>query len=81
MNDCKRYEGITPEKMAQLKQRMLNSGIRPPDGDYGLIESMGVKVSLCYVPAEQVLDVCIVDKPDFIPSALVWGQIEAPFKM
>ena len=80
MSDCKRYEGITREKLEQLKQGLVKSGIKPPEGDSGIIEAMGVKVSVNYTAAEQVLDVCIVEKPAFIPEALVWAQVEAPLK-
>jgi len=80
MDDCRRYEGITPEKLEQLKQRMTEVGIRPPDGDSGLIESMGVKLSLTYQLLEQALNICIVERPGFIPASLVWAQVEGPLK-
>jgi hypothetical protein len=80
MGDCKRYEGITREKLENLKQGLVKSGIKPPEGDSGMIEAMGVKVSVAYAASEQALDVCIVEKPDFIPAALVWAQVEAPLK-
>ncbi|HEY6292365.1 MAG TPA: hypothetical protein VI455_12515 [Terriglobia bacterium] len=81
MDDCRRYEGITPEKLEQLKQRMLDSGIQPPEGDGGLVEAMGVKVSVSYLAVEQALSVCIVERPVFIPASLVWAQLEAPLKV
>ena len=81
MSDCKRYEGVTREKLEQLKQGLVKSGIKPPEGDSGIIEAMGVKVSVNYTAAEQALDVCIVEKPAFIPEALVWAQVEAPLKV
>lgn len=80
MDDCKRYEGITREKLEQLKQGLIKGGIKPPEGDSGMIEAMGVKVSVNYAASEQALDICIVEKPDFIPAALVWAQVEAPLK-
>jgi hypothetical protein len=80
MPDCRRYEGITEEKMEQVKQGLAKSGIKPPDGPVGVIEAMGVKVSMNYVAADQALDVCIVDKPLFIPDSLIWAQIESPLK-
>lgn len=80
MPDCRRYEGVTAEKMEQVKQGLLRSGIKPPDGPTGMIEAMGVKVSVSYVAADQALDVCIIDKPMFIPDTLIWAQIESPLK-
>jgi hypothetical protein len=80
MGDCKRYEGITREKLENLKQGLVKSGITPPEGDSGTIEAMGVKLSLNYAVPEQALEICIVEKPDFIPAAIVWSQVEASLK-
>lgn len=80
MPDCRRYEGITREKLNALREDMLRTGITLPEDGNGLVEAMGVKLSLSYVPAEQALDVCIIEKPSFIPTSLVWGQVEAPLK-
>jgi hypothetical protein len=81
MADCKRYEGITREKLEQLKQELVKKGLKPPEGDSGTIEAMGVKLSLSYAAPEQALEICIVEKPDFIPAALVWSQVEASLKV
>jgi len=80
MPDCRRYEGVTAEKMERVKQGLIRSGIKPPEGPAGMIEAMGVKVSVNYVAADQALDICIVDKPEFIPDTLIWAQIEWPLK-
>jgi len=80
MGDCKRYEDFTQERLERLKQGLTKIGLNPPEGDSGLIESMGVKVSVSYVASEQALEICIVEKPDFIPAALVWSQVEAALK-
>ena len=80
MGDCKRYEGITRERLERLKQHLTKIGLNPPEGDNGVIESMGVKISVSYISSEQALDVCIVEKPDFIPAVLVWSQVEASLK-
>ncbi len=80
MVDCRRYEGVTQEKMERVKQGLARSGINLPDGPNGVIEAMGVKVSVNYVAADQALDVCIVEKPPFIPDTLIWAQIESPLK-
>jgi len=80
MPDCRRYEGVTEQKMEQMKQGLLRSGIKLPDGPSGTIEAMGVKVSVNYVAADLALDVCIIDKPMFIPDTLIWAQIESPLK-
>lgn len=80
MPDCRKYEGVTPEKMERVRQSFLKSGIKLPDGPTGMIEAMGVKVSVNYAAAEQVLEVCILEKPSFIPDTLVWAQIESPLK-
>ena len=80
MDDRRRFEGITPEKLEKLKQGLQRSGIKLPEGASGIIEAMGVKVSMNYLAAENALDLCIVEKPSFIPSSLVWAQVEGPLK-
>lgn len=80
MDDCRRFEGITPEKLESLRQGLQQKGVKLPEGGSGIIESMGVKISVSYVAAENALDICIVEKPAFIPSSLVWSQVEGPLK-
>jgi hypothetical protein len=80
MPDCRRYEGITREKLDGLRQDLLRIGIAVPEDGSGMVEAMGVKLSIAYLPAEQALDVCIIEKPSFISTSLIWGQVEAPLK-
>ncbi len=80
MGDCKRYEGFSRDRLEQLKQGLIKMGLKPPEGDSGVIESMGVRISVSYAASEQALDICIVEKPDFIPTVLVWSQVEAALK-
>ena len=80
MGDYKRFDGVTLEKLDHLKQGLQQRGIKPPEGDSGTIESMGVKLSVSYLAAEQALEVRILEKPPFIPESLVWSQVEAPLK-
>ena len=79
-SDCRRYEGITKERLDGLRQGLLRTGITLPEDGNGVVEAMGVRLSLAYVPAEEALSVCILEKPSFIPTSLVWGQVEAPLK-
>ena len=81
MPDCRRYEGITQERLDGLRQDLLRIGITVPEDGNGTVEAMGVKLSVAYAAAEQALDVCILEKPAFIPTSLVWGQVEAPLKI
>ena len=80
MDDCRRFEGITAEKLENLKHGLQQKGIKLPEGGNGIIEAMGVKLSVNYLAAESALDICIVEKPVFIPSSLVWAQVEGPLK-
>ena len=80
MDDCKEYAGITREKLDALKQGMKKTGLNPPEGDSGTIEALGVKLSVDYRAEQQTLKFCILEKPAFIPAAMVWGQIEAQLK-
>lgn len=80
MDDCKEYAGITREKLDDLKQGMRQRGLTPPEGDSGVIEAMGVKLSVTYANSDQILKFCILEKPAFIPAAAVWSQIESSLK-
>lgn len=80
MEDCKDYNGVTREKFDTLKQVMRNNGMTPPEGDSGVIEAMGVKVSIAYNAAAQSLKVCILEIPAFIPAQMVWAQLESSLK-
>lgn len=80
MDDSRRFEGITPEIVERLKQSLLQKGIKPFEGASGMIEAMGVKLSVEYHATEQALDVRILEKPAFIPDSVVWGQVEGPLK-
>lgn len=80
MDDCKEFGGVTREKLDNLKQTMRNNGMTPPDGDSGVVEAMGVKVSLAYNAANQNLKICIIERPAFVPAAMVWAQIENSLK-
>jgi hypothetical protein len=80
MDDSRRFEGITPEIVERLKQGLQQKGIKPFDGHSGIIEAMGVKLSVDYRAAEQALDVRILEKPAFVPESLVWSQVEGPLK-
>ena len=80
MDDCRRFEGITPEKLEGLKQGLQQKGIKLPEGGNGIIEAMGVKLSVNYLAAENAIDICILEKPAFIPASLVWSQVEGPLK-
>jgi len=80
MDDCRRFEGITPDRFESLRQGLQQKGVKLPDGGNGIVEAMGVKLSVAYVAAENALDICIVEKPVFIPSSLVWARVEGPLK-
>ena len=80
MDDCRRFDGITPEKLESLRQGLQQMGVRLPDGGNGIVEAMGVKLSVNYIRTENALDICILERPPFIPSALVWAQVEGPLK-
>ena len=80
MDDCRRFEGITLEKLENLKRGLQQRGIKLPEGGNGIIEAMGVKLSVNYLAAENAIDICIIEKPAFIPSSVVWAQVEGPLK-
>lgn len=80
MADCKDYNNVTREQLGNLKQKLQQMGIKPPEGDRGPIEAMGVKLTVSYDEGGQKLTVCIVEKPAFIPESMVWGQIEGSIK-
>lgn len=79
-DDCRRFEGISADKLEGLKQGLQQKGIVLPEGGNGIIEAMGVRLSFNYLAMENALDICILEKPVFIPSSLVWAQVEGPLK-
>jgi hypothetical protein len=80
MEDCREYDGITRDRLEELWQGMGRLGVSPPEGDEGVVEASGVKVWLSYIATEEKLKVCILERPSFIPSTLVWGQLESSLK-
>jgi hypothetical protein len=80
MPDCRRFEGITPEKLESLRQELARLGITVPADGNGTVEAMGVKLSVAYTASELALEVCILEKPSFVPDTLVWAQVEKPLR-
>ena len=80
MADCKTFADVTREKLQSLKEELRKNGFNPPDGDAGVIEAMGVKISVTYQASGQTLEVCVVEKPAFIPASMVWSRVEAALK-
>ena len=70
--------------MKELQRRSwktLNRGFNRKASSFlrackGIIEAMGVKLSVNYLAAENSIDICIIETPAFIPSSVVWAQVE-----
>jgi hypothetical protein len=77
MAASKEYTGIARQRMNRLWQGLRSTGITPESsGDSGTIEYQGVKLSVSYDEANQVLKLDILEKPAYIPESLIWGFID-----
>ncbi len=75
MDDCREYMGVTPAAVDCMKADMRTKGMRPPEGNIGTIEYMGISISFTYLEPE-TLQFRILDKPPFIPDQLIWYFLE-----
>jgi hypothetical protein len=77
MPDSKEYDGTSREVLNCLRQDLQRMGVNLPDGDDGTIEYQGVILSVVYTEPEQKLAVRILEKPSFVPEAMLWQLLEA----
>ena len=59
-----------------LRQSLTSKGITPQGDDTATIEYQGVKLSVSYDEANQVLNLNILEKPAYVPESLIWGLID-----
>ncbi len=79
MDESREYTGVTAASLDCMKADMRMKGIRPPEGNIGTIEHMGVSLSFTYLEPE-TLQFRILNKPPFIPEQLIWGFLEPVVK-
>lgn len=77
MPDSKEYGGTSRDTLNCIRKDLRGMGINLPDGDNGTIDYQGVKLSVTYREAEQKLAVKILEKPAFVPEAMLWQLLEA----
>ena len=76
MATSKEYTGIARQRMDCLRQSLTSKGITPQGEDTATVEYQGVKLSLSYDEANQVLKLNILEKPAYVPESLIWGLID-----
>jgi adenylate kinase family enzyme len=77
MPDNKQYSGTSRDQLNCIRKDLQSMGIHLPEGDSGNIEYQGVKLTVTYTEPEQNLIVKILEKPAFVPEAMVWQLLEA----
>jgi hypothetical protein len=77
MAGSKEYTGIAPQRMDCLEQSLRSQGVTPQGSrDSMTIEYQGVKLAVRYNESNQLLKLDILEKPAYIPEALIWGFID-----
>lgn len=76
MAEEKEYPGINRSTLDCLKKDLQSMGIAPPEGDSGVIEYQGVKLSITYTEPAAKLSIQILNKPSFVPESLVWQLLD-----
>jgi hypothetical protein len=78
MAGSKQYTGMARQRMDCLEQSLKSKGVTPQGSpDSAIIEYQGVKLSVRYDESNQLLKLDILEKPAYIPEALIWGFIDA----
>ncbi|MGH9453953.1 MAG: hypothetical protein ACRD2O_08290 [Terriglobia bacterium] len=77
MPDSKEYDGTSRHTLNCIRKDLEGMGINLPEGDTATIEYQGVKLAITYSEADQKLAVKILQKPSFVPEAMVWQLLEA----
>lgn len=78
--NCKEYPGVPREAITKFREQAEKDGKPLPPGDSFVIEKSGVKLSVEYTESTQLLKLCIIEKPGFIPEAMVWAIVEEQMK-
>jgi hypothetical protein len=79
-DNCKEYPGISREAVNKFREQSEKSGQPLPPGDSYTIEKSGVKLSVEYLESAQMLKMCILEKPGFIPDSMVWAVVDDQVK-
>lgn len=69
-------DGVTTEKFTQLKQLLKEKLGVDLEGSQGEASSNGFHVAYQYDPATQVLKLQLLDKPWFVPEAMIESKLE-----
>lgn len=77
MSDCKQYKGITRDELNKLRRRLAKEGVDVPEGDDVEVKApFGVFMSAKYDEGAEMLEICIIKKPVFIPKSQIWKIVD-----
>ena len=76
-SNCKDYTGVTREALDKWRAESAQRGEVLPPGDSFTIQKSGVTLSIEYNETLATLKICIVEKPPFIPEAMVWAIVDS----
>ena len=69
--------GIPRDTFERIKYDLRARGVAVPPGDACMIEHRGVRGSMSYSEPDRRLEIEILEKPFFIPDAMVWNLLGA----
>lgn len=78
MPDCKEYDGINRSELGRLRARLAKENIVVPPGDDVSIEApFGVELQATYDEAKEILKICILKKPFYVPESQIWKIVDS----
>jgi Ca2+-transporting ATPase len=72
--DCRRF-AVEPPQFDQLRKELETRGFTASN-DEGTLEFRGVRGSYRYDRAGHTLELCVLERPAFMPSAIIWQALD-----
>jgi P-type Ca2+ transporter type 2C len=72
--DCRTF-AVEPLLFDRLRKELETRGFSASD-DEGTLEFRGVRGSYRYDRAGQLLELCVLERPPFMPSAIIWRTLD-----
>jgi hypothetical protein len=70
------FAGVTPEKLAEARGRLMEQGI-PVGGNIGMVTKDGYTVSYLYDEPSECLTLTLHKKPWIVPASLIRRKLKA----
>ena len=71
------FSGISRDTFERMKEDLRARGVAVPSGDACIIEHRGVRGSMSYSESDRRVEIDILEKPFFIPDAMVSNLLDA----